>query len=202
MADTLKTRLKKLSLNQKFILTGSFLAVVSTILPWYRDLDKFNTGDSFLGITGPLYLAGLIVLLASAASFSLIAMRLFDRPLPKLPLSEKHFHIFTGCLSIFMIVMTASVYFHPKFGINLTEKTAGIGMILALIGSGLELLGTILREKVQNFHSDGHLDALISMTHTDRMGSIREPEVDQGEVKVAVNESLEEFINKDYDYRK
>ncbi len=202
MAETLKTRLKKLAFNQKFILVGSFLAAVSTVLPWYRDIDKFNTGDSFLGITGPLYLAGLIVLLASAGSFSLIAMRMFDRPLPKLPLSEKHFHIFTGCLSVFMIVMTASVYFHPKFGINLTEKTAGIGMILALIGCGLEILGAALKQKERNFHSDGHLDALISMSHTDRIGSLRESEVDQGEVKAAVTDSLEEFINKDYDYRK
>ncbi|MDA1060341.1 MAG: hypothetical protein O3B47_00945 [bacterium] len=166
MPDSFKDRLKQLPLMQKFILIGSALTVIGVFLPWYKDIDRFNIGDSFLGITGPLYLAGFLVLLAGMISLGLIVTQLRGKALPKLPLSERYFHVFNGVLSLLMLILAASVYFHPKFGINLTDKTAGIGMIFGFIGSAAVLLCAIMigRTREVSFEQEGHLEPLIDMT--------------------------------------
>ncbi|MEK7126563.1 MAG: hypothetical protein AAB848_00505, partial [Patescibacteria group bacterium] len=151
------------------ILVGSFVAFISVFMPWYSDIDRFKIGDTFLGITGPLYLAGLFVFLASAASLLMIIMILMERPLPKLPLKESHMHIFNGSLSFLMLILTASVYFHPKFGLNITEKNLGFGMIMSFIGIFVLISGSILllRTKEVNFEEEGHIEPLIKI-ETDR----------------------------------
>src|SRR3989338_5466135 len=170
MPNSLKLRLKMLALPEEIILVGSFIAFISVFMPWYSDIDRFKIGDTFLGITGPLYLAGLFVLLASAASLLMIIMILMEKPLPKLPLKESHLHIFNGSLSILMLILTASVYFHPKFGLNITEKNLGFGMILSFIGVCVLISGSILliRTKEVNFEEEGHIEPLIKIDSTDR----------------------------------
>jgi hypothetical protein len=147
MEASFKENFKNLALNKKIVLFASSLTVIATLLPWYSDIDRFNIGDSFLGITGPLYLAGLIVFFASLSSFVVVMMQLLDRPMPKLPLAERKFYVFNSILSILMVVLAASVYFHPKFGINLIDKNVGIGMIIALVGSGGLLIGGVLKKR-------------------------------------------------------
>ena len=80
MPDSFKRRLKALDVTKKLVLVGSAIAVVSVFLPWYKDIDKFRTGDMFLGISGPLYLAGLIVLLTAGASLGIIMLKLLEKP--------------------------------------------------------------------------------------------------------------------------
>ncbi|MEK7547757.1 MAG: hypothetical protein AAB540_02590 [Patescibacteria group bacterium] len=169
MPNSLKLRLKMLALPKKIILVGSFVAFISVFMPWYSDIDRFKIGDTFLGITGPLYLAGLFVFLASAASLLMIIMILMEKPLTKLPLKESHMHIFNGSLSFLMLILTASVYFHPKFGLNITEKNLGFGMIMSFIGIFVLISGSILllRTKEVNFEEEGHIEPLIKI-ETDR----------------------------------
>lgn len=159
-----------LPLPKKIILTGSFLAFISVFMPWYSDIDRFKIGDTFLGITGPLYLAGLIVLLASASSLLMIIMILMEKPLPKLPLKDSHLNIFNGALSLLMLILTISVYFHPKFGLNITEKNLEFGMVLSFIGVGVLILGSILliRTKEVNFEEEGRIEPLIKIDQTER----------------------------------
>lgn len=163
--ETLKLRFKKLSLNKKFILVGAFLAIICAFLPWYSDIDKFKTGITFYGISGPLYLAGLFVFFAGIANLGIVLLKLLEKPVPKLPLKEDHFFVFTSVLSFLMLIISSSVYFHPKFGINPIDKTMGIGMILGFIGNGLVLLGALLalRKKELNFDSEGELKPLIDL---------------------------------------
>ena len=170
MPNSLKLRLKMLALPKKIILVGSFVAFISVFMPWYSDIDRFKIGDTFLGVTGPLYLAGLFVFLASAASLLMIIMILMEKPLPKLPLKESHLHIFNGSLSFLMLILTASVYFHPKFGLNITEKNLGFGMILSFIGIFVLIAGSVLlfRTKEVNFEEEGHIEPLIKIDSTDR----------------------------------
>ncbi|MFA7685463.1 MAG: hypothetical protein WCX95_01535 [Candidatus Gracilibacteria bacterium] len=163
--ETFKNRLKRLPLKEKFVLIGGLLVVIGSFLPWYKDLDKFRTGDTFLGITGPLYLAGLIVLMSGLVSFSLVLAKLLDKHSFKLPLQEAYIHLSGAALSILMIILTTSVYFHPKFGINLTEKTIGIGMMMSMLGVGFVILGSVLAIKKRdvNFEEEGTLKPLIDI---------------------------------------
>lgn len=190
MPDSFKLRLKNLPLVKKAILLGSFLMMISAFMPWYTDLDKFRIGETFLGISGPMYLAGFMVLLAGGASFGILMMHILEKPLPKLPVKDLQIHVFGSVLSFFMLILTASVYFHPKFGVNLTDKSMGIGMILAFIGSGAVLLAGILslRSKEVDFDLEGHLDPLIDMDLENR------PKPDHGIKKdITVGEAMEKY---------
>lgn len=117
--------------------------MISTVLPWYSDIDRFNIGDTFLGITGPLYLAGFTVLAASAASFTLIMLNLLGKRQPRLPVKEGHLHVFDAIISGVMLLLVNSVYFHPKFGISIADKSLGVGMLLAFAGVSLFLFSAI-----------------------------------------------------------
>ncbi|MFA6917456.1 MAG: hypothetical protein WC285_01290 [Candidatus Gracilibacteria bacterium] len=173
--ETFKTRLKRLPLKEKLVLIGGFLIIIGSFLPWYQDVDKFRTGDTFLGISGPLYLAGLIVLIGGIMSFGTILWKLLGKPAVKFPVNENYVHLLGASLSILMIILTTSVYFHPKFGINLTEKTVGTGMIMAMIGVGLIILGSVLAIKNRNisFEEEGKLEPLIDIN--DRVQSDIKP---------------------------
>ena len=116
MPNSFKTRLKKLPTVSKLVMVGSFISIVGVFLPWYSDIDKYGIGATFLGISGPLYLAGIIVLLSGFASFSLIVMRIFDKPIPKLPLKEEQFYVFSSSVSLTMLLLSVSVFFHNSFG--------------------------------------------------------------------------------------
>ncbi len=192
MSVSLKNRLKELSLSHKFVLIGSALAFISVFLPWYSDIDRFKTGDTFLGITGPLYLVGIMVLVASLASFGIILMRLLDKPAPKLPVSENYFHIFTSSVAAVMLVLALSVYFHPKFGVNLIDKAAGIGLYLSFIGSGLVMLGGFLAnqkrevKRVLEIEDEGEAEPLIKIEDDTRVQGVLEKAKESAEYTQSV----------------
>ncbi len=150
MFEKFKLGFKALSFTRKMILIGAMIGAISVFLPWYSDLDRFNVGDTFLGISGPLYLAGLITLFAFTASGTVIVRRILKKPV-KLPSSEGNLHVATAVLALLMLVLTNSVYFHPKFGISLADKEVGFGMMMAIIGlalmGGFAILGR--KERVE-----------------------------------------------------
>lgn len=201
MPDSFKYRLKKLPVTNKLVLLGSVVVFLSVFMPWYQDIDKFNTGEMFLGISGPMYLAGLFVLLASGASAGYIFLKLFEKPLPKLPVSESYLHLFTSAFSLLMLVLTASTYFHSKFGVNLTEKSAGIGMILAFIGVAFVFAGAFIAIKKRdvNFGSEGKIDPLIEISNEDRMkGRVFQKPLspkESSEIREAVQGSIDDFTS-------
>ncbi len=160
----------KLPLSRKIIFVAGCVTIISVFLPWYSDIDRFNIGETYLGITGPMYLAGLLIFLSAVASVGIIVLKAMQKPVPKLPVKEEHFYVLTGALSLLMLVLTLSVYFHPKFGINLTDKSSGIGIILAFIGAGVTIFGgaLALRQKEVNFDQEGHIEPLIDVESMQR----------------------------------
>lgn len=144
---------------------GGLLTALSVFMPWYSDVDKFNIGETFLGISGPLYLAGFFVFVSGAVSMALIAMKMMEKNMPRLPMKEAQMHIAGSVLSLFMLVLTASAYFHPRFGVNLTDKSLGFGMIIAFIGTGVMMIGGLLvmKAKEVSFDVEGSIAPLINM---------------------------------------
>jgi hypothetical protein len=155
----------KLPLVRKAIMIGGLLTALSVFMPWYSDVDKFNIGETFLGISGPLYLAGFFVFVSGAVSMALIAMKMMEKNMPRLPMKEAQMHIAGSVLSLFMLVLTASAYFHPRFGVNLTDKSLGFGMIIAFIGTGVMMIGGLLvmKAKEVSFDVEGSIAPLINM---------------------------------------
>lgn len=194
MPKSFKTRLMKLPTVSKLVMVGSFIAVIGVFLPWYNDIDKYGFGDMFLGISGPLYLAGIIVLLSGIASFSMIAFRLFDKPVPKLPLKENQFYVFSSSVSLTMLVLSISVFFHNSFGVSLVDKSIGVGLYLGLFGSGIVMLGAIiaLRNREISFDVEGNLEPLIDVNEEHRK---TQPLDEAMKVKSAVQDSIDEFTS-------
>ncbi len=145
----IKQNFKNLPTLKKLVLFSSGFMIISVFLPWYKDINRFNVGDTFLGITGPLYLAGILVLIFGIISFGIVFKKISTKESVQLSFKESYLHIITSGLSILMLILSASVYFHPKFGINLTNKSMGIGMIFAFISGSILLFTAILSSKAK-----------------------------------------------------
>ncbi|MDP4008148.1 MAG: hypothetical protein Q8P68_03060 [Candidatus Peregrinibacteria bacterium] len=141
-----KTLFTKLSSAEKLVMIGSGLAVLSVFLPWYRDLDAWGKGDTFLGLTGPLSAIGLVILLGSGAVFAKMLGRMIGK---KLRLLEKFDQLATyvAAENVLLFVITSSIYFDPKFGVNITLKQTAFGLFLCLIGSAVMAFGSYMRRK-------------------------------------------------------
>ena len=158
-------KIGRLPLGLKLAGFGSLFTFLSVFLPWYADIDTFNTGEKYIGLSGPLYLLGFLIFALAVSSLFLVGFRLFGKKLPKIPLEEAHFHIFVGAMSLFLLVITSSIYFHPKFGVNITMKEMKFGMIMSFIGTISVLLGGIKlnKDKGVSFDIEGKLNSLIDL---------------------------------------
>jgi hypothetical protein len=162
---------KKLSFENRLVFIGSAVLLVSVFMPWYEDLDAFHMGDMFLGITGPLYLVGFILLLISGFTLTVLISDSFEKKFGKLPLEEAHLNMLVGISSLFLLVLSASVYFHTKFGVNITMKEMRFGMMAAFVGAGMITAGGFLQNKKgSGFDNiEGKIEPLISLSREERM---------------------------------
>lgn len=159
-----KERLKSYPLSKKLIAIGAALLWISALLPWYSDIDRYKTGDLFLGITGPLYLVGFLVLASATFSLIISSYEFLGRDLPKMPLDKKYIHISSISISALMIMLAASVYFHPKFGINISEKSVGIGMISSIFSLLIMIAAIAVSKNEKIFvQSDRHHESLLNI---------------------------------------
>lgn len=146
-APRIQDKLLNLPLPQKIIGIGAVIALIGALLPWYQDIDMFNSGDLFLGVTGPLYLVGYIIIALGLFSIILTGFYLLEKKLPPLPMKESVIYIISGAFSLFLLIIANSVYFHPRFGLNLTSKEYGIGMMLAFVGAVAITIGGVLQHR-------------------------------------------------------
>lgn len=124
----------KLDVTRKWIVFSTALVALSTVMPWYQDVDAFHAGERYLGLTGPLFLVGLLMLGSAVFTMAWILLPLFDKRLPRLPFNEGAMFVFLGFQDLVLLLIANSVFFHPKFGVNITLKGTGFGMIVAFIG--------------------------------------------------------------------
>lgn len=123
---------------------GSLLMVLSLFFPWYQDLDSFRTGDTFTGLTGPMYLAGFSFLVIASLSLLFIVMDYLDRKVPLFKVKTSKFHLWAGIFAFYNLFLVGSVYFHPAFGVNITLKQSGFGMFIAYAAAALLTAGGYL----------------------------------------------------------
>lgn len=162
----LKETFFRLPRHIKLIGIGSLILAISTVLPWYADLDSYKIGDQFLGVTGPASFVGIVILLLSIGSLWLFAYRLLERRVPRLPVREAIFHLFVGIESLFLLLIVNSIFFHPKFGVNITLKESRFGMTLAIVGAVITVVGAYFQNKkeIEDEKSEGKLEPLIKIT--------------------------------------
>lgn len=161
----LKETFLRLPKHMKLIGVGSFVLGISTFLPWYEDLDAYKIGDQFLGVTGPTSFVGIVILLLSVFSLWLFSYHLIERRTPKLPVREPIVHMFTAIESLFLLLLVISIFFHPKFGVNIIDKTPRFGMPFAFAGAFVLLFGAYFHNKaaLEKERGEGRLEPLIKL---------------------------------------
>lgn len=142
--------LLSLPFDRKLIGAGSVLMILSLFMPWYQDRDTFNTGDMFFGLTGPLYLAGFSILVLAALNITFIVFDVLNKKMPFITMKASSFFLLAGLVSFYVLLLVNSVYFHAKFGLNITIKQSDFGMFFAFIAASLITIGGYLagRDKV------------------------------------------------------
>lgn len=140
---------RELSFEQKMIAFGGLLAVISVFMPWYQDVDRFETGFKFYGITGPLYLVGLFFLATGLSILGTLFVNRIKARVENFGFKLAHFYLACGGFLLFLLILTNSVYFHQNFGVNITAKEFRFGMVLAFIATGLILAGGFFLRKVR-----------------------------------------------------
>jgi len=111
----LKTAFSRLSRPKKVVLVTSVLIVLSCIMPWYQDLSVYGVGDTYLGVTGPLFLAGVFILALSGFTALMIGMPMMGKRFLKLPVKGSLIAMIAGVQSLFLLLIANSVFYHSIF---------------------------------------------------------------------------------------
>lgn len=139
---------------KKAILLSSAALMISAIMPWYDNRNSFGVGETFLGVQGPLFLVGALVMAFGAISFFNMFFPLLGRNFFKLKRKSGVTAMILGAQSLFLLVVANSVFFHPSFGTNVSHKATRFGMVIAFASIGIMLISgwvTYRREKAGKF---------------------------------------------------
>lgn len=164
-AKRLNQMVKDMTFEEKLLSVGSALLALSIFLPWYQDIDSFKTGDMFLGITGPMYLSGFTLLVIAGLNLAMLLAEGLDLKLPFSIKKNSNYFLASGIATFYLLLLTSTVYFHPKFGFNITVKESQFGMFLAFIAAAFITFGGYLstREKtarIQEFQRESKDDVV------------------------------------------
>lgn len=135
-----------LSSSQKLNLIGSGLMMISLFLNWFSDTDIFRSGDTYTGLSGPLYLVGFSLLMISLLNVITTLAKALDWSIVK-GLDESKIgklQMMAGFSSMYLLLLVNSVYFSPLFGLNILSKRSEIGVMLALISTVMICIGGYL----------------------------------------------------------
>lgn len=156
---------RRLPLHTKAIGVGSVAVIIAAFLPWYADMDTYRIGDRFLGVTGPASFIGIVMMGLAGLSLWLFSYHLSGRRMPRLPVREGIVHLFNATESLFLLLLVNSIYFHPKFGVNITLKETQFGMTLAFFGVFAMLGGAYFQNRYEGAvdNQEGRLEPLIKI---------------------------------------
>lgn len=130
----------RLTIARKGLFLSSALLMLSPLLPWYDNRNSFGLGDSFIGLKGPLFLVGTLVMVAGAISFFNLFLPLTGKAFFKSRKKSGLVGLVAASVSLLLILVANSVFFHPDFGSTANQKATRFGMMLAFASSGVMLL--------------------------------------------------------------
>lgn len=134
--------------HKKLLFFGSLVLLLSVFLPWYSENDEYLGNQIYYGITGPLYFVGITILLLSVGVFFYNLLEIQRKKTPKLPCSEWIFSLIVGVSSLYLLLLSVTIYLHPRFGINLNTKTTAFGITVGFIGAALITVGAMIQRKM------------------------------------------------------
>lgn len=156
LTQRLKQGFLRLPPMKKVILISSFTLSLSTVLPWYDQRNNFGVGETYLGLQGPLFTVGLIILGCGVISFLNIFIPLFGRNFFELKRKTGTLALSFGVQSLLLLLVANSIFFHPDFAATINNKGTRFGMILAFLSIGtLMISGWWVRRKERSAGAEG-----------------------------------------------
>ncbi|MBT4384970.1 hypothetical protein HOD30_04465 [Candidatus Peregrinibacteria bacterium] len=126
----LKQGFLRLTLAKKAILISSGVLMLSPLLPWWDNSNSFGVGEVYLGIQGPLFLVGALIMTFGAISFFNLFLPLLGKNFFKLRRKSGITAMMLGLQASFLLAIGNSVFFHPSFGTNISNKSTRFGMLM------------------------------------------------------------------------
>lgn len=130
----------RLPTAKKCLLIASFMLMVSAVLPWYDNQNSFGAGENYLGIQGPLFMVGFLVLGLGALNFLNMFLPLFGKNFWSLKRSSGAMSMILGAQAALLLLVGNTVFLHPDFGTTANQKATGFGMTVAFLSVGTLLI--------------------------------------------------------------
>lgn len=140
LTQRMKQGFLRLPLRKQVVLVSSAGLMLSPLTPWYDERNSFGVGDSYLGIQGPFFLIGAMVMVLGAVSFFNLFLPLMGKNFFNLKKKGGMASVLLGFQSTLLMVVATSIFFHPDFGVNLSTKSTRFGMTFAFLMSGFMML--------------------------------------------------------------
>jgi len=131
----------RLPTTKKLLLIASFMLMISAVLPWYDNQNSFGTGETYLGIQGPLFMVGFIVLALGTVNFLNMFLPLTGKNFSKMKRNSGLLSMILGAQSALLLLVSNTVFLHPEFGTNVNHKATSFGMTLAFLSIGTLIIG-------------------------------------------------------------
>ncbi|MBI4127218.1 hypothetical protein HY463_00750 [Candidatus Peregrinibacteria bacterium] len=144
LTERIKQGYLRLSGAEKAILIGSGITMLSPLLPWYDSI-KGYIPETIIGVSGPLFLVGLLTMIFGAVTFFQIFWPMIGRSQTKRNIAS--LANFCGFQAILMLIISNSVFFSPDYGISVTHKGTRFGMFFVFIGAVLMIFGAYFAKK-------------------------------------------------------
>lgn len=133
---------------KKAILAGSAALMLSTVMPWYDLRNSFGVGNTYLGIQGPLFVIGFLVLGCGAVSFFNMFFPLMGRQFFNLRKRGGSTAMLLGGQALLLLLVANSIFYHPDFGASVSNKATRFGMVITFASIGMMIIaGWIARHK-------------------------------------------------------
>lgn len=136
----------RLPFSRKTILISSGILAISPLLPWYDNRNSFGIGESYLGIQGPLFLIGFLIMGFGLVNFSNLFFPLLGKNFFQLRRKTGATSMLLGSQGLLLLVIANSVFFHPSFG-EAVNKSSGTGMFVAFMSLGIIIVSGYLARR-------------------------------------------------------
>lgn len=154
LTQRVKQGFLRLPLMKKAILVSGAGLMLSTVMPWYDTRNSFGIGETYLGIQGPLFVIGALVLVCGAVSFSNIFFSLMGRKFFNLKKRGGTTSLILGAQSLLFVLMGNVIFYNPEFGTDVGSKTTRFGMVVAFVSIGTMIIAGWLARKKENEEED------------------------------------------------
>ena len=140
LSQRIKQGYLRLPAPDKAILVGGGLTMISALLPWYDSMNGYSV-KTYIGLQGPMFLIGVLVLLSGGYCFIKMFLPLIGRDAVQTNFKSGKTALFLGGGVLLLLVLANSIFFHPDFGISVTHKATRFGMMTAFLGSFAMIVG-------------------------------------------------------------